>query len=870
MATPASHTTSVIRSASQPSLHLSSASHVIDATSHTDNIRPGTIFRHPIINSAIIKHIPKSARFACAALLSDILQLIVRDCSNIESWSLLINFGTIILAKPPRSEDHCSLTSIIKKRTANYLQNRPTVCKMNLSQSHRLSKYTDDKLAKSITAKLEDGNVRAALRLLLCDDKPAEINDDTYAKLLERHPRATSSRPIAPLRIDDTPCFQVSESEVLKAARSFPVGSSGGPDGIRPLHITSLLNCKEAGAKLLTAITAFTNMLLKGNCPADVVPILFGGNLTALIKKSGGIRPIAVGYYWRRLSAKCANAYASKKLYDFFSPIQLGVGVSGGCEAAIHACRRYVASLPEGHVVVKLDFSNAFNSLHRDVMLEAVHDAIPEIYPFCHMSYSVAGSLKFGDRHIDSEEGIQQGDPLGPLLFCLAIQPILRTLSSNFVVGYMDDVTLGGASATVAQDVNTIINDGRAKGLLLNIAKCELISHSGLPSTSPLDQFTHVTPDNATLLGAPLTIGSAMDMILHKKLTELQRASDRLKRISSHDALVLLKASCGAPKLTHILRSSPCHGHSTLQEIDKVLHLCLANIANVDISDMQWLQSSLPIKAGGLGLRSAQKLALSCFLASESSTQQLQNLLLIHCDAALDIHYTDMLATWTSTFQPLPPPTGILAFKQRSWDQPSVDTSFATLLASQPDDYHRARLLAVAAPHSGDWLNVLPISSCGLRLDDEAIRIAVGLRLGANLCAAHDCICGSFVDCLGSHGLSCRRGVGRLARHGYINDLVYHALVRAEIPSSKEPVGLSRSDGKRPDGITLVPWTAGKNAIWDVTVVNTLAASYVRVGRVEWKCNCERVYVLCNSLHFHVASECDTRNTDFRWVCLSK
>jgi hypothetical protein len=95
-----------------------------------------------------------------------------------------------------------------------------------------------------------------------------------------------------------------------------------------------------------------------------------------------------------------------------------------------------------------------------------------------------------------------------------------------------------------------------------------------------------------------------------------------------------------------------------------------------------------------------------------------------------------------------------LVFKQRSWDQPSVDTSFAILLASQPDEYHRAHLLAVAAPHSGEWLNVLPISSRGLRLDDEAIRIAVGLRLGANLCVAHDCICGFFVDCLGSHGLS--------------------------------------------------------------------------------------------------------------------
>ena len=43
-----------------------------------------------------------------------------------------------------------------------------------------------------------------------------------------------------------------------------------------------------------------------------------------------------------------------------------------------------------------------------------------------------------------------------------------------------------------------------------------------------------------------------------------------------------------------------------------------------------------------------------------------------------------------------------------------------------------------------------------------------------------------------------------------------------------EPTGLSRSDGKRPDGLTLVPWSAGKSIIWDVTVVDTLAASYIQ------------------------------------------
>ena len=62
------------------------------------------------------------------------------------------------------------------------------------------------------------------------------------------------------------------------------------------------------------------------------------------------------------------------------------------------------------------------------------------------------------------------------------------------------------------------------------------------------------------------------------------------------------------------------------------------------------------------------------------------------------------------------------------------------------DSYTRARLLATSAPHSGDWLLAIPIYSCGLRLDNEAIRIAVGLRLGYKIGEPHDCVCGELVE----------------------------------------------------------------------------------------------------------------------------
>ena len=319
-----------------------------------------------------------------------------------------------------------------------------------------------------------------------------------------------------------------------------------------------------------------------------------------------------------------------------------------------------------------------------------------------------------------------------------------------------------------------------------------------------------------------------MDNTLAKKLAELKRASERLQLLSSHDALVLLRASCSSPKLIHLIRSSPCTDHRTLFDIDNCLRLTLSNITNVNMLDNQWKQASLPVKAGGLGVRCVSSIAPPAFLSSATSTQQLQSLLLAKCSwEHFDRQFDIILNDWCQVNFPVLPPTGIAANKQRSWDKPLVDATYKTLLAAQPDDYHRARLIAASAAHSGDWLNTLPISACGLRLDNDAIRIAVGLRLGSNICEPHICTCGTSVSARGNHGLSCKRSAGRRSRHSYINDIVYHALVKAGIPSSKEPVGLLRTDGKRPDGLTLVPWKAGKNVVWDVTVADTLATSYL-------------------------------------------
>jgi len=121
--------------------------------------------------------------------------------------------------------------------------------------------------------------------------------------------------------------------------------------------------------------------------------------------------------------------------------------------------------------------------------------------------------------------------------------------------------------------------------------------------------------------------------------------------------------------------------------------------------------------------------------------------------------------------------------------------------SSYSDPQQRARFLAGASPHSGDWLLALPITACGLRLYDEAVRVAVALRLGCSVCVPHSCRCGSLVHALGLHGLVCKQAPSRTIRHHALNDGVARAIQSAGIPVTKELVDLTR---KGPDGLTLI------------------------------------------------------------------
>ena len=217
----------------------------------------------------------------------------------------------------------------------------------------------------------------------------------------------------------------------------------------------------------------------------------------------------------------------------------------------------------------------------------------------------------------------------------------------------------------------------------------------------------------------------------------------------------------------------------------------------IHTDDPAWLQASLPVGNGGLDIRSAVHLALSAFLASaDAASTVIHQLLPDSIDSSVYPDRDAALAVWkesvtADTEPPLPPSSHC----QKSWDRPHVVARWDSLLHSADTSSTTARLLATSVKESGAWLNALPCSALGLRMTNDTVRIAVGLRLGTPLCQPHIFVhCNREVSSLGLHGLSCLKSQGRHPQHFELNQIIHRSLHSARIPSRLEPLGLSSSD----------------------------------------------------------------------------
>ncbi|XP_029657541.1 uncharacterized protein LOC115231724 [Octopus sinensis] len=441
-------------------------------------------------------------------------------------------------------------------------------------------------------------------------------------------------------------------------------------------------------------------------------------------------------------------------------------------------------------------------------MLESCSQRTPEIMSLAHLAYGSENSLVFDKHIVRSRTGVQQGDPLGPLLFALSIDEVARNVKTPLNLWYLDDATIGGPVDVVLDELYKIVSALAKMGLIINTKKTEIINIS-VPIQDfglVMEKISEILPDtkqtrlnDVYFLGCPFG-ESEVQNHLRAKSVEMSRFTERLSLLDSHTAFFLLKNCIHVPKLLYLLRCSPCFiQDEILHSIDDTLRLCAEWILNVRFDNDGWTQCKLPLNSGGAGLRSALDLALPAFLSSHSSCRRL-SLEILHKspESSLDRPFEDGCMLWKESGLKFPIQTSL----QQSWDKLRCEFT-ADNLAMRLDQHRLACLRSAAVPHSGSWLNAMPIAGLGTLLEDDCMRIGTALRLGLDICEQHRCRCGKMVDVKGVHPLSCKRSAGRAPRHSAINNVILRALESVGFPSILEPVGLDRGDGKRPDYVKI-------------------------------------------------------------------
>ena len=250
--------------------------------------------------------------------------------------------------------------------------------------------------------------------------------------------------------------IQLSQDQVSAALRSAPRASHPGPDGLRFEHLRQL---SLSTPDILQTLTKFINNLITGKgAPKWYYLLMSSGCMIALAKPgSTDVRPIAMGGTLSKLISRTIQRSKQKAFDAVFRPTQYGVGLRRGTETIFHYTREALSRNPNW-ILIKIDFHNAFNEVHRQAILEAMLIYFPELYSWVKSRYQqksylwARDSIKGKSRYILSEEGVQQGDPLGPFLFALALHHFLlkeinksiKEIGEGIALAYLDDIGLIG------------------------------------------------------------------------------------------------------------------------------------------------------------------------------------------------------------------------------------------------------------------------------------------------------------------------------------------------------------------------------------------------------------------------------------------
>ena len=705
----------------------------------------------------------------------------------------------------------------------------------------------------------------AALRLIRCGEisKAAKViisnglapaSEETILKLKSKHPSHHSNVQVDGLKSQSANGLHLSLVAFLKAVHRCPKGSGSGPSGWRFEHLRDL--CDNSVTR--DGLFAICSTIAKGKIPTDIISLVSASRLIAIPKSNGDVRPIAIGECLRRLTAKAVCVDCKDSFSSYFNPVQHGVATPSGSELVIHHIQLLLEANPSW-VMIKSDISNAFNSVDRQCLLSSVSSNFPELLPHVNQMYGVSSPLIFqkGSESVilSSEQGVHQGDPLGPVLFATSIHSTLVALQAKFpevvLLAYLDDVFIVGQNNMALQVFASLEESFLPLNLKINQSKCELLSLQGDSNPSPIPTST----SGSVVLGSPVGTTSFVRSFCLSAAESGEDFCSRICNLDDSQSSVLLLRHCHSTRLNHLARTVPV---SLLipaaQKHDRTSCQTFRNILGTeDLSPALWNQISLPVKKGGFGVSPLERVSPAAFLAGWAHT----------CQSLLDrfpgsgsllsslsdpsesdgqiVHDLDEAA---AMIPPLllsdedPKPVSYARHEllladarklQHRLSNAIAQKNTTALLASVVSDKDSARLQSLQGPYAGAWLDSIP-SSRKFALSSPEFNLASCMRLGIPLPFGEwvaNCECGSKLDAEGFHLLTCKSGGGPNWQHNSLVASWSDCLLDLGIHHRKEPRNRYSNSDDRPD-IVVFDSENGSSLDLDVSFAHPWSKDYLK------------------------------------------
>ncbi|XP_019460146.1 PREDICTED: uncharacterized protein LOC109359906 [Lupinus angustifolius] len=292
-----------------------------------------------------------------------------------------------------------------------------------------------------------------------------------------------------------------------------------------------------------------------------------------------------------------------------------------------------------GNLAIKIDIKKAFDTLDWDFLLLTLkqfgfnhkfRNWIKIILDSARLSINVNGKMV---GFFKCTRGVRQGDPLSPLLFCIAEDVLSRGLSKLLVDGqistiegpkgiktpshvlYADDIFIfcKGKKRELLKIKQLLNNYSNVSGQCVNAAKSKFYStNSSQRKIASIAQVLGFSSGSLPLnyLGVPIFLGKP-------RRIHLQRIADKITNKLATWKGMLLSIMGRIELVRSVIQSMLLYSFkiyawptSLLKHIDNCIRnfVWSGNIEDRKLVTVAWKNVCLPFKDGGLGLRSLKKI----------------------------------------------------------------------------------------------------------------------------------------------------------------------------------------------------------------------------------------------------------------------